>query len=63
MTKTYTSNGSDTGTGVFTGYNITVNVPAIVPVCDRVKINAINYLLKNFVYVSSNTNVTIPKEY
>ena len=61
LIKNYTSNGNDTGTGVFTGYDITINLP------NKIMISAIKYngnviLTSDMTYVSSSTNVTFNSE-
>ena len=59
MTKTYTSNGNESGTGVFTGYNITVNVSDSVPICDRVKMSSSVVMLSSFL-VGTGGTVIVP---
>ena len=61
LIKNYTANGNDTGTGVFTGYDITINLP------NKIMISAIKYngnviLTSGMTYVSSSTNVTFNSE-
>ena len=64
MTKTYTSNGNDSGTGIYTGYNITVNVPDTVPICDRVVATmetSQTVLLSSFL-VGTGQSVAVPAD-
>ena len=60
--QTITTNGNYKENGVFTGVDVTVDVPNVAPVCDRVKVNTTTVMLTSF-STGTGASVTIPVGY
>ena len=60
--RQYTSNQTEKVDGLFTGVDVTVNVPSFVPVCDRVYVNGTTVMLTSF-NTGTASSVNIPSGY